>query len=344
MYDDIAGELYICCELYHHYIFTNYNANASALYIYPVDKDDGTQPEAKPAGSLDDVDWGLTKSAFGTKHKGTGAKEKLAEIMMYYHLGYVKGMNIDPMREAVWDMIVRLGQFQDLSTSTKACVDSPKVNSVFDRFHVEFGDLIEQIPRLIHLNAAVNQAAGVTTRSRRTKPEVIVKPSYLMQWAGKDYPINEWNDLVELWEKSYPPIDRNEREPDCDLKKYRVDCWNRLRPVWPVASWDRVVTRSQSNKHSIPEWFRAKYKLDIWGNVVTMDVRFSIIRLNLCHRTNLILFYGVGTRSRNLLLRCRPHIASGPRRRDSYRKPERLPARGQSRGERRISFAISLTR
>ena len=235
--------------------------------------DDRMQPEAKPFGALDMVDWEFKKKVFRDKYAGKGAKQKLAQIMMYYGIRYEKGMRVVDMRESVWGMIESSQRYTVPS-------ESPAVASatIFTRFSVEFGDFAAQIPIIIQ--TATLKAAKVTTRSKRNQSGKNEKPTYFMQWAGKSYPIEEWNKLILSWEDNYPVTSKRKKGADEEtadkqqesLKNYRIDCWNLLRPVWPTTAG--MITRSQSNKNNIPEWFKTKYKLDIWGNVVTMDVSF----------------------------------------------------------------------
>ena len=271
----------------HRYAFTNSNTNVSGLRIHTVDSDDELEPDLKPLGMLDDEDWGLSKAAFGNKYMGKGAKLRLFDMMMHYDMHHEKGLPIATMREIMWDMIKLIQPYTDSSISTEADACSPSVSSVFDRFRVEFGEFARQIPRLVQTNAAAYRAAGVKARSKRIQSGKVLQSSYLIQWAGKDYSIEKWNDLLDLWEKKYPVITGNRpgadnqiaKKQEADnqiadkqepLKNFRVDCWNLLRPVvWPATA--RVNTRSK-----IPDSFRAKFKLDIWGNVVTFNVSFSI--------------------------------------------------------------------
>ena len=254
----------------------------SEAVIVVIDLDDDEkQSEVKLCGALDEVDWKITKADFYDKYMVKGSKQELAKIMMHYAMGYVKGMKIDDMRGAVWGMIYSSQRYPELFVSTEAAVEPQQ--TIYDKFLIDFGDFATEIPRIIQTNAAVFQVAGVKTRSKHmhTKQE----QEYLVRWAGKNYKIEEWNELLGIWEKKYSLqiAKRTKRMVGDDVKitgnqkrestdKFRIDCWNLLRPVWPARTG--VVTRSQSNKHSIPELFRAKYKLDIWGNVVTMTVSF----------------------------------------------------------------------
>ena len=256
--------------------------------VIVIDADeDQQQPEPKLRGALDEVDWKITKAEFNDKYRVKGSKQELAEIMIHYAMGYEKGMKIDCMRRTVWGMIESSQQYTELFVSTKVAAEPQQ--TIYDEFLSDFGDIATEIPRIIQTNAAVFQVAGVHIRSKHLRTKQAQK--YLVQWAGKNYEIEEWNELLDSWEKKYSLqsakstkrkvgddvlIAANQERESTD--KFRIDCWNLLRPVWPARAG--VVTRSQSNKHSIPEWFRAKFKLDIWGNVVTMTVSFWI----LCHR------------------------------------------------------------
>ena len=181
----------------HRYAFTNSNTNVSGLRIHTVDSDDELDPDLKPLGMLDDEDWGLSKAAFGNKYMGKGAKLELLKMMMHYDMRYEKGMPIATMREIMWDMIKLIQPYTDSSISTEADAGSPSVSSVFDRFRVEFGEFARQIPRLVQTNAAAYRAAGVKARSKRIQSGKVLQSSYLIQWAGKDYSIEKWNDLLD---------------------------------------------------------------------------------------------------------------------------------------------------
>ena len=222
--------------------------------------------------TLDGADDGLTREEFNKKYTCKGAKQMLIDKMICTGTDNEKSMSMEKKRGSVRDVIEKKQQRKNLPISNNIDVRTPDAHMRYETFRVEFGDYAAQIPRFSRTNADAFKDAGVNIRSKRKK---VRNSENSIQWAGKKYLISEWNDLLDSWEQKYPCIgkrgddeqiaNREERE---SLNKFRIDCWNHMRPVlWPVRVG--VVT-------TIPEWFRAKYKLDIWGNVVTMDVSISI--------------------------------------------------------------------
>ena len=234
-----------------------------------------TVDEAEPAGVLHI----LSKKKFNKKYTGKGTKQKIIDIQG--HNGIVSEESISEMREPVRE---KKQQCTNSSISNNINVRPPDALTRYETFSVEFGDFAAQIPRLFRTNADVFEEAGVVTRSKRKPSEQNKDSEAFVQWANKKYLISEWNGLLTSWEQKYFEIKTKRKRGDDELiankereslKQFRDDCWSRLRPVWPGKAG--VVTTHQNNKQNIPVSFKDKYKLDIWGNVVTKDVRFSII-------------------------------------------------------------------
>ena len=151
----------------------------------------------------------------------------------------------------------------------------PDANKNFDPYPSEFGIYIGDIPRMLRVAEDSMKVAGVTTRSRRAelkkgtteaKPEVVK-----IYWGGTSHTVHEWNNKVEQWEDFYLPIRTNGTgRGDGDLSRFRTGCWDDMIPVWTVASRGGATTRSQTR---LPSWFCNQFKIDMWGNVVTRDVR-----------------------------------------------------------------------
>ena len=262
------------------------NSNLPLYFIYEASNDDGCSPDAKPMGMLDDEDWLMTETQFIKKY--TRQKIQMAQVMMFYQLNYVRGMSVNFMRRAIWLMIEEVKHFtgeSDPTTPPSAAaaaaeapaaqeppqpeVESRDARGDYDPVPMEFRDFLTDVPKLFQSSFSSYSAAGVETRSKRVnQTKTTSEPMWTVQWGVREFTIIEWNAQVLSWESRYPVVRDNAhgRGGDGDTGKFRTHCWDLMDPVFPSRG-------GMATRHSLPEWFCATFKTDIWGNVLTLDSR-----------------------------------------------------------------------
>jgi hypothetical protein len=120
-------------------------------------------------------------------------------------------------------------------------------------------------------NMAIKSTAN--SNSVRSSPafSVLWRPTNPGNNECKFFSVKDWNSKIDDWYKMFPKIKAPEKK--AFNPSHRTYCWDQAEPVWQSAG-NRPNTRSAINPF-IPNNIKKKFKVDMWGNVVTFDVRIT---------------------------------------------------------------------
>lgn len=120
--------------------------------------------------------------------------------------------------------------------------------------------------------------------STTTKPEA----EYRVLWGGERYSFEDWNAKIDHWYRTFPRITSN--EPTRFSVADANYCWAHTT----ISIWDTRRRNTRSNENPfIPIAIKNKFRLDMWDNVINIDVR-SVLPRNLLHHVFIlysIIFY-----------------------------------------------------
>jgi hypothetical protein len=127
--------------------------------------------------------------------------------------------------------------------------------------------LLKERPRVI-FESYTDGWERLTVRSKATSTSIRPAPECQVLWGKEVLTVDTWNDKIDQWYRMFPRIStrqsRNFNNDQADA------CWKKTDSVWLPT--DGKNTRSALNPF-IPASIKSLFRIDMWGNVITRQVR-----------------------------------------------------------------------
>jgi hypothetical protein len=127
--------------------------------------------------------------------------------------------------------------------------------------------LLKERPRVI-FESYTDGWDRLAVRSKATSTSTRPAPDCQVLWGKEVFTVDAWNEKIDQWYRMFPRIStrqsRNFNNDQADA------CWKKTDSVWLPT--DGKNTRSALNPF-IPASIKSLFRIDMWGNVITRQVR-----------------------------------------------------------------------